>query len=229
MVLFISGLFVVGVNAQADTSVQPPELISSPQPVYPREAKDAALGGRITVRVTVSESGDVLSVDDATGPARLCNGSNNDPRLVAMRTSVVDALKQAKFTPAMKNGKPLKMTISMSSNFDPAVEKPLPLSPGEKMIVKKGSGVVKIARQLPKPDYPRSARASRARGPVSVSVVIDENGEVITAQALSGDPLLRPAAESVACEAKFEPTAIDGIPARVAGVITYNFMPGVSR
>jgi TonB family protein len=222
MVLFIIVFFTVGGDAQSG-GTEPPTLISSPQPIYPKEAKDDALGGKVTVRVTVGESGEVLSVDEESGPARLCTGANDDRRLIAMRTSVVDAIRKAKFLPAKKNGKPVKMTISMSSHFDPVEEKPLPLPPGERRIVRVGLEVVSKARHLPKPEYPRAARSSRASGPVSVSVVLDESGGVITAQAVSGHPLLRPAAESVACEAKFTPTEMDGAAVRVAGVLTYIF------
>jgi TonB family protein len=220
--LFITASFAITAGAQVSKE---PTLISAPKPVYPREAKDAGIGGRITVRVTVSESGEVLSIDDATGPTQLCNGSKDDPRLIALRNSVVDAIKHAKFSPAMKEGKPVKMTFWVNRFFDPVEERPLPLPPGERTIIKIQT-VTGKARSLPKPDYPSAARASRASGAVTVRVLIDEPGDVFTAEAISGHPLLRSAAVTVACKAKFSPTEIDGKAVRVSGLITYVFFPG---
>ena len=220
--LFITTLFVIAAYAQEERGVQPPTVITAPNPLYPREAKEAGIGGKITARVTVSETGEVLSVDEATGPTQLCRGGNNDPRLVALRNSVTDAIKQAKFSPGMKNGKPVKATVWVNMMFDPSESSDVE---SEKRVVKVGMVTGKALR-LPKPDYPGAARASRASGPVSVRVVIDEEGDVFSAEAVNGHPLLRSAAVDVACKAKFSRTEIDGKVVRVSGVITYNFWPG---
>ncbi len=98
----------------------------------------------------------------------------------------------------------------------PKTPKPIP-----KMI---SGGVLNgKATSLPTPPYPPAARAVRASGSVSVQVVIDENGRVVSASAVSGHPLLRPAAESAARGARFSPTMLSGQPVKVSGVITYNF------
>jgi protein TonB len=81
------------------------------------------------------------------------------------------------------------------------------------------------ATSLPKPAYPAAARAVRAAGAVSVQVVISESGSVISANAVSGHPLLRAAAEGAARGARFSPTLLSGQPVKVSGVITYNFVP----
>ena len=47
------------------------------------------------------------------------------------------------------------------------------------------------ATSLPKPEYPAAAKAVRASGTVNVQVTIDEKGEVMSAEATSGHPLLR--------------------------------------
>lgn len=81
------------------------------------------------------------------------------------------------------------------------------------------------ANSLPRPPYPPAARAVRASGAVSVQVLIDTNGEVFLAHAVSGHPLLRPAAVMAACRANFLPTLLDNQPVKVSGIITYNFVP----
>jgi len=80
------------------------------------------------------------------------------------------------------------------------------------------------AISLPKPGYPPIARAAHASGTVVVQVLIDENGSVVSAQAVSGHPLLINAAVSAARSAKFSPTKLSGQPVKVTGVIQYNFV-----
>jgi TonB family protein len=75
----------------------------------------------------------------------------------------------------------------------------------------------------PEPTYPPIARAARAQGVVAVKVTVDEEGNVVAAEAVSGHPLLQSAAVSAAREAKFRPTVVDGKPVTVIGVISYAF------
>ena len=81
------------------------------------------------------------------------------------------------------------------------------------------------AISLPKPPYPPAARAVRASGSVSVQVLIDESGRVVSASAVSGHPLLQAAAKSAALGARFSPTLLSGQAVKVSGIITYNFVP----
>ena len=80
------------------------------------------------------------------------------------------------------------------------------------------------AIRLPKPPYPQIARAARASGTVTVQVLIDENGNVMSAKAVSGHPLLQAVAVQAAKQARFSPTKLSGQPVKVTGVITYNFV-----
>ena len=104
---------------------------------------------------------------------------------------------------------------------------PPPPPPAPKPVPKQISGGVLNgkATSLPKPPYPPAARAVRASGAVSVQVLIDENGSVVSASAVSGHPLLRAAAVQAARGARFSPTKLSGQPVKVSGVITYNFVP----
>ena len=104
---------------------------------------------------------------------------------------------------------------------------PPPPPPAKKPVPKQISGGVLNgkATSLPKPPYPPAARAVRASGAVSVQVLIDESGSVVSASAVSGHPLLRAAAVQAARSARFSPTQLSGQPVKVSGVITYNFVP----
>jgi TonB family protein len=79
------------------------------------------------------------------------------------------------------------------------------------------------ALMLPKPEYPPVARAAKAGGSVTVQVTVDENGTVISAQAVSGHPLLQQSAISAAYMARFSPTFLMGEPVKVNGLIIYQF------
>ncbi|HYY96528.1 MAG TPA: TonB family protein [Pyrinomonadaceae bacterium] len=76
----------------------------------------------------------------------------------------------------------------------------------------------------PQPAYPPDARAARAAGTVTVQILVDEEGNVVEAHAVSGHPLLRDAAETAARNSRFSPTRLQGQPVKVSGVITYSFV-----
>ena len=80
------------------------------------------------------------------------------------------------------------------------------------------------ALSLPQPEYPAAAKAAGAAGTVVVRVTIDEQGNVISAQAVSGPPPLLQASINAATLAKFAPTLLVGEPVQVVGIITYNFV-----
>src|SRR5437016_6717232 len=80
------------------------------------------------------------------------------------------------------------------------------------------------AIHLVQPPYPPIARSAHASGQVQVQVLIDENGNVLSARPMSGHPLLQAAAAAAARASKFTPTKLSGQPVKVNGVIIYNFV-----
>jgi TonB family protein len=114
-----------------------------------------------------------------------------------------------------------------------ATNQPLPIvmldepppSPGPKPILKPVSGGVLngTAVSLPPPMYPDAAKRMRTQGVVSVDVILDESGKVVSANATSGPQILRDAAVQAALKARFSPTKLSGQPVKVSGVINYKF------
>jgi protein TonB len=98
-----------------------------------------------------------------------------------------------------------------------------PVRPVVPKLVSKGV-ITGLALSLPKPPYPPIAKQAGAHGPVNVQVVIDETGKVVSAKAVSGNPLLMPAAQQAAYGARFSPTRLGDQPVKVSGVIIYNFV-----
>ncbi|HYN26596.1 MAG TPA: energy transducer TonB [Pyrinomonadaceae bacterium] len=96
------------------------------------------------------------------------------------------------------------------------VQKPLP------RLISKGV-ITSQAISLPKPPYPPMAKLMKIEGVVSVQVLIDESGKVISAKAMAGNPALVREAEKAALQARFSPTLLGDQPVKVSGTITYNF------
>ena len=79
------------------------------------------------------------------------------------------------------------------------------------------------ATSLPKPVVTEEMKRLKAKGKITVRVIVDENGKVVSATALSGIHVLRQAAEAAAREATFKPMELDGITVRFTGTLTYDF------
>lgn len=103
--------------------------------------------------------------------------------------------------------------------------KPPPAPPKiEKKVTTISGGVMTgKAKLLPKPTYSAAAKSVGAQGAVTIQILVDETGKVISAKAVNGHPLLRPAAVEAALKARFDPTTLSGVPVKVTGIINYNF------
>jgi periplasmic protein TonB len=73
------------------------------------------------------------------------------------------------------------------------------------------------------PVYPPLARQTHIWGTVVVEAVIDEHGNVVEAHALSGHPLLIPAALQAVLQWKYEPTSLNGEPISVELQVQVHF------
>lgn len=112
--------------------------------------------------------------------------------------------------------------VSFVSNSKVAVDNaPSPPSQPARMIT--GGVLNGSALSLPTPLYPETARRMHTSGVVEVEVVIDENGKVISAKAVSGPVIFRENAVQAASRAKFTPSKLSGQPVKVTGKIVYNF------
>lgn len=104
-------------------------------------------------------------------------------------------------------------------------EPPLPPAPEVKTpkVVHKGV-ITSQALSLPKPGYPPLAKQMGIQGTVSIQVLINESGQVVSAKAVGGSPFLTKEAERAALQARFSPTMLNDQAVKVSGVITYNFV-----
>ena len=73
------------------------------------------------------------------------------------------------------------------------------------------------------PIYPADAKKFRVQGKVTVQINIDENGNVTSAKAISGNGLLRASAEAAARKSKFKPFIVNNQNVKATGSMEYNF------
>jgi tetratricopeptide (TPR) repeat protein len=79
-------------------------------------------------------------------------------------------------------------------------------------------------KKVVKADYPKVANSVGAIGKVSVRIMINQEGIVVKANAISGHPLLHTSAVEAAFLTKFEPTTVIGKPIKTIGVIDFSFV-----
>jgi periplasmic protein TonB len=216
------------------TPVQMPEKLPVPvSAAKPTQIIDSSKGiGKIEViKDPVEDINNSTSVPKDTSVG--CNPANtvrpNVPYIVGStteRTIGQDYPEQRSV--GNKPGIALKTSADGNNEKElvaPPVAKPQP-APEAKKVTNVSKGVINgLAVVLPKPAYPPMAKTGRIAGAVNVQVMIDEEGRVVSASAVSGHPLLRAAAVQAARQAKFTPTQLSNQPVKVTGVIIYNFVP----
>lgn len=111
----------------------------------------------------------------------------------------------------------------MNGQGNSAKPKPTPQPTPQPKTVVSGGVLNGKAISKPQPAYPPIAKAAKASGTVTVKVLVNEDGEVVSARAVGGHPLLQQASVDAAYQAKFAPTIVSGQKVKVSGVLTYNF------
>ncbi len=205
-----------------------------PLPRNPPKQFKAAVNADVRTKIvqnineTPKETPDKTSVEKSDVPPR------NPSRLSVLGSDNTDAEHAAAYNqrgPISQNARGLGAPDGTpAGEIDSAVKvPPPPVPPVRKEEVKKPSPNVSLgvvngkAITLVKPPYPLAAKAVRADGVVNVQVSIDEQGIVTSANAVSGHPLLRQAAEKAARASVFFPTTLSRQPVKVSGVIVYKF------
>ena len=118
-------------------------------------------------------------------------------------------------------GAPAPAVVADSGEEAPPPPPPPP--PPKKNVTISGGVLNGKAVSKPAPAYPAIAKAARASGSVTVQITVDENGRVVSAQAVSGHPLLQQAAANAVRQWRFTPTLLSGQPVKVTGQVIVNF------
>jgi TonB family protein len=192
------------------------KAVSLPKPAYPPDAKAAGIGGAVKVDVLIDENGTVISakaIQEKTPTDEYVQDN-----MAPLRDAAEQAALKAQFSPTLLSGIPVRVKGVIVYNFVLDDRS----NTAEKVI---SGGVINgKAIALPDPVYPAAAKAVNASGTVMVQVTIDEAGNVISAKAVSGHPLLQAAAVDAARSARFSPTFLSNEPVKVSGILKYDFV-----
>ena len=204
-----------------------PVLRDTANYIMPQEAADAGIEGTVIVGIHVDDYGKPTKAVLMVGPSWPC-GTTPLNGLERLQATLSETILKLHFAPAIKDGKPVAKDIGFRIDLKnpKLMPKPSELDPvtGKPIVRVVSGGVINgKATSLPVPRYPAAARDNRDSGSVVIQVLIDEEGKVMRAGAVSGPTTLQFAARDAACSARFSPTRLQGNPVKVSGVITYNF------
>jgi len=136
-------------------------------------------------------------------------------------TEVGEAPETAPSSPPQTQSKPVTQTPAAPTTPPPTMN--TETSADDKAPIE-GGFLNGKAIDLPKATYPEAARKNHEAGTVQVKVIIDETGKVISATAIFGPEVLRDSAVKAAMRAKFKPSAVNGVPVKISGILTYDFV-----
>lgn len=189
-------------------------------PEYPKAAKEQNVEGDVTVEITIDEEGKVISARAMSGHELLVDAA-------------VEASKQWTFKPTKLNDQAVKVSGILTFRFklgnlaDATTTLSSDASQTDENIVKRSEGVIRgLATNRVSPEYPREAKQQNIEGDVTVQIIINEEGKVISAKATSGHELLQDVSVTAAKGWTFKPFELDGKPTRVSGELSFRFKLG---
>jgi periplasmic protein TonB len=194
-------------------------LLVAPPPAPP--PPPPAAGRAIVPHTTVTRPKLTYTLGKLTAPASIPKTVSSDSAAAAPDLGGVPG--------GVPGGQPGGSLGGVIGGTGTSVPIPPPQQPAAKRILRVGSNL-KAPRQIlsVQPEYPELARQAHIWGAVVVTAVIDERGNVVRAHALSGHPLLIPAALKAVLQWRYEPTLLNGTPVAVEMEVTVHFNLGNS-
>lgn len=182
-----------------------------PKPIYSEAARAVKASGKVAVQITIDGDGKVVEVKVLSGHPLLWKSS-------------VDAALASKYERIFIGSQPVGgvgiITYNYSSSGNSLQADPTKLVPpksGATLPIVNGK-----ATFLPKPLYPTVPFDACVSGTVSIQVLIGKNGRVKSAEAISGNKLLRNPAVKAAKLAKFRQPE-DEPRRETKGIVAFNF------
>ena len=205
------------------SDLKPPTKIKDVKPVYPADARAAGIQGVVIIEALIDEQGRVSA-------ARILRS------VPALNQAALDAVLGWAFTPTMKDGAPVPVSMTVTVRFaldskPPAVGGVVGSGPvggiagGDAATPRAGGAKTPPPTRLVdvKPVYPEAAREARIQGMVILELSIGKDGAVTSAKVLRSIPELDQAAIDAATQWKFTPTMKDGVAVPVVLAVTVNF------
>lgn len=186
-------------------------ILKMTKPVYPSDAKAAAIQGVVRLDVVVGKDGAVKEIRHASGR----------PELIP---AAAEAVKNWIYEPVLKDGQAVDFIVSVDIDF--SLQKdvaPATLHGARQAIEIRGSvQEAKLLNQV-RPVYPPDAKAAGLQGSVRLVVMIAENGAVGEIRSASGPLALIQSAVEAVRQWTWQPTTLDGATVPVITEIAVNF------
>jgi TonB family protein len=200
-----------------------PDAIKKVQPKYPAAASKDSIEGAVWLKLWIDETGTVAQVNIVKS-----NAEGFDEPAIA-------AAKQWTFKPAMKDGKPVAVWVTIPFRFklqEKQSDKSVPLPgttetkqkpPGEDLKVDKNPEAIKRVN----PKYPEQAFQDGIEGTVWTKMWIDASGNVVEANVSKTDTdVFNEAAIDAGRQWKFKPALLHGKPVAVWITVPFRFAIG---
>lgn len=182
------------------------KMIIAPKPVFPPEANNMIYGDAVEVQFVVEKSGKVTRAV-AYGPLAPCSNLE-DKAAKAIAEIAVETAKATVFEPILKDGKPVE--LGLTTKYKLPVDNPPP---------REEPNSLRKAVYIARPEYRTAAKEQGIQGEIKILVLIDEEGNVLSAGPLSGHHALIAGAIGPACKARFDKHPTKGI-----GIVSYRFV-----
>ena len=185
--------------------IKPPERTSFVEPAYPEDLKRAQIEGKVALQIVVGRSG---AVEDAMVIR------SNPP----FDEEAVKAVRQWKYRPALQEGKPVKVYLTVVVEFN------LNGTPAEQLPVYLTSGIKPPERTIfVKPEYPEQAKKDELEGKVIIEIVVNSAGDVEGDRVLTPNSVFDDAALLAVRQWKYKPALKDGKPVKVYLTVIVEF------
>ena len=168
--------------------------LSGRLPAYPEAARAGNLKGVVVLFVVVNESGTVSKITVGAGNSILARAA-------------VRAVRTWKYRPVLVDENPIVVRGEVVLTFRGG-PKPSVVEEGQSPLRMVGCTSPGRILHRVEPEYPRVARAAHVMGDVVLEIVIDKQGNVATAKALSGHPLLIESAMNAVKQWRYEPMVL---------------------
>lgn len=208
-----------------------PELLTSLKPEYPELAKLAGIQGTVYLKLLVDEEGNVAETKVVKSVKDMLD------------ESALNAVKKAKFSPAILKNKPIKVWVVLPVAFKLSLDKEEPkiIGPGIKAPATNSDddpGIETFVKyekapkmiEASKPEYPALAKNAGITGKVFVKVLVDKDGTPKKAVVIKSESeLFNESAVAAAMKSKFTPAVNKGEALAVWIVLPYKFTLGDSE
>jgi len=99
---------------------QPPKILERVMPVYPTEAKDQKIQGRVILEAVINEKGEVVEIKELTDKEKLQANKVTEPPHPSLVKAAMEAVKQWKYEPYKDpaTGKVLPVRFSVELKFE---------------------------------------------------------------------------------------------------------------